>query len=121
MAHEEDINGGYVPTQALVNNGNPQPLYNPLDPAGSFIGALTNLPAGLAPGAVVATYANGAVVPGSTSVITEQVWFVRKKITNVTDEFRLNYGLRQWQYADRRLVCWPITRTTISGRSVPTC
>lgn len=84
------INGGYVPTQALVNNGNPQPLYNPLDPAASFIGALTNLPAGLAPGAVVATYANGAVVPGSTSVITEQVWDVQKKILNITDEFRLN-------------------------------
>ena len=76
------FDGGYVNTQALVNNGNPQSL-------SSFIGALT-LPAPLTTGAVTASYANGNAVPMDTSVITEQVWFVRKKITNITDEFRLN-------------------------------
>ncbi len=77
------FDGGYVNTQALVNNGNPQTL-------GAFIGALT-LPAALDPAAVQAHYANGAAVDPATSVITEQVWFVRKKITNVTDEFRLAF------------------------------
>jgi hypothetical protein len=43
----------------------------------------------LSPAAIQANYANGAAVGANTSVITEQVWFVRKKITNVTDEFRL--------------------------------
>ena len=49
------------------------------------------------------------------SVITEQVWYVKKKITNVTDEFRLSedFGngntLTLGAYA-------AITRTTISGR-----
>jgi outer membrane receptor protein involved in Fe transport len=75
------FDGGYVNTQALVNNGNPQSL-------SSFIAALT-LPAPLTNAAVQAHYANGAAVPGDQSVITEQVWFVRKKITNVTDEFRV--------------------------------
>jgi outer membrane receptor protein involved in Fe transport len=75
------FDGGYVNTQALVNNGNPTSL-------SSYIAALT-LPAALPNAAVQAHYANGAAVPGDTSVITEQVWFVRKKITNVTDEFRL--------------------------------
>ena len=76
------FDGGYVNTQALVNNGNPQSL-------SSFIDALTNLPAGLPASAVHANYANGAAVSLDQSVVTEQVWFVRKKITNVTDEFRL--------------------------------
>jgi outer membrane receptor protein involved in Fe transport len=75
------FDGGYLNTQALVNNGNPQTL-------SSFIAALT-LPAALSPAAVQAHYANGAAVNPNQSVITEQVWFVRKKITNVTDEFRL--------------------------------
>jgi hypothetical protein len=78
------FNGGYVNTQALVNNGNPQTL-------SAFISALTTLPAGLSPTAVQAHYANGAAVDPNQSVITEQVWFVRKKITNVTDEFRLAF------------------------------
>ncbi|HTB87315.1 MAG TPA: TonB-dependent receptor [Steroidobacteraceae bacterium] len=77
--------GGYVNTQALVNNGNPQTL-------SSFIAALT-LPAPLTTGAVQASYANGAAVDPNQSVITEQVWFVRKKIMNVTDEFRLSMDL----------------------------
>jgi outer membrane receptor protein involved in Fe transport len=76
------VDGGYVNTQALVNNGNPQTL-------SSFIGALT-LPAPLTTAAVTASYANGAAVPMDQSVITEQVWFVRKKIFNLTDEFRLS-------------------------------
>ena len=76
------FDGGYVNTQALVNNGNPQTL-------SAFIGALT-LPAPLTTAAVQATYANGAIVNPNQSVITEQVWFVRKKITSATDEFRLS-------------------------------
>ena len=77
------FDGGYVNTEALVNNGNPQSL-------SAFIGALT-LPAALPASAVTASYANGNAVPMDTSVITEQVWFVRKKITSVSDEFRLNF------------------------------
>jgi outer membrane receptor protein involved in Fe transport len=76
------FDGGYVNTQALVNNGNPQTL-------SSFIDALT-LPAALPASAVTANYANGAAVNPNQSVITEQVWFVRKKILNATDEFRLS-------------------------------
>jgi len=75
------FDGGYMNTQALVNNGNPQTL-------SAFISGLT-LPAILDPAAVQAHYANGAPVDPAQSVITEQVWFVRKKITSVTDEFRL--------------------------------
>jgi len=55
----------------------------------SFIDALT-LPAALPASAVTANYANGAAVNPNQSVITEQVWFVRKKILNATDEFRLS-------------------------------
>jgi outer membrane receptor protein involved in Fe transport len=77
--------GGYVNTSALVNNGNPQTL-------SSFIAALT-VPAPLTTGAVQAHYANGAAVDPNQSVITEQVWFVRKKIMNITDEFRLSMDL----------------------------
>jgi len=76
------VDGGYVNTQALVNNGNPQTL-------SSFIDALT-LPAPLTAAAVTANYANGAAVSPNQSVLTEQVWFVRKKIFNATDEFRLS-------------------------------
>ena len=78
------FDGGYVNTQALVNNGNPQTLK-------TFIGTqLSNLPTGLSPSLVQAQYANGAAVNPNQSVITEQIWFVRKKITSVTDEFRLS-------------------------------
>jgi hypothetical protein len=79
------FDGGYMNTEALVNNGNPQTL-------SSFIGALT-LPAPLTTAAVTANYANGAAVNPNQSVITEQVWFVRKKIMNLTDEFRLSMDL----------------------------
>lgn len=77
------FDGGWIPTNALVNNGNPQSLT-------SFIGALT-LPAALSPAAVVANahYADGQPVDPNQSVISEQVWQVRKKLTSVTDEFRL--------------------------------
>jgi outer membrane receptor protein involved in Fe transport len=81
------FDGGYVNTSALVNNGNPQTL-------STFIGTqLSNLPTGLPPALVTAQYANGAAVNPNQSVITEQVWFVKKKITNLTDEFRVNMDL----------------------------
>ena len=75
------FDGGYTNTQALVNNGNPQTLT-------SFIAGLT-LPTALSNSAVQAHYANGLPVDPTQSVITEQVWLVRKKITNITDEFRV--------------------------------
>lgn len=78
------FDGGYMNTQALVNNGNPQSL-------STYIATqLSNLPGTLPSSLVQAQYANGGAVNPNQSVITEQVWFVRKKITNVTDEFRLN-------------------------------
>ena len=76
------FDGGYVNTHALVNNGNPTTL-------GAFIAGLT-LPAPLTTGAVQATYANGVAPNPNQSVVTQQVWEVQKKITNVTDEFRVN-------------------------------
>src|ERR1700722_10256432 len=79
------FDGGNVNTSALVNNGNPQTL-------SSFIAALT-LPAPLTAAAITANYANGAAVNPNQSVITEQVWFVRKKILNLTDEFRLSWDM----------------------------
>jgi outer membrane receptor protein involved in Fe transport len=78
------FDGGYVNTQALVNNGNPQSL-------SSFIATgLSNLPATLPSSLVTAQYANGGAVDPNQSVVTNQVWLVRKKITSVTDEFRLS-------------------------------
>ena len=78
------FDGGYVNTQALVNNGNPQSL-------SSFIATgLSNLPATLPSSLVTAQYANGGPVDPNQSVVTNQVWFVQKKITSVTDEFRLS-------------------------------
>ncbi len=79
------FDGGYVPTHALVNNGNPQTL-------SSFIGSET-LPAPLTPADVQATFANGQAVNPNQSVVTQQVWDVQKKITSVIDEFRLNKAL----------------------------
>jgi outer membrane receptor protein involved in Fe transport len=75
------FDGGYLNSQALVNNGNPQTLTK-------FIAGLT-LPGVLSPAAVQARYANGLPVDPTQSVITEQVWFVRKKLMSVTDEFRV--------------------------------
>jgi outer membrane receptor protein involved in Fe transport len=76
------FDGGYIPTNALVNNGNPATL-------GDFIAGLSTITGVLTPAQVQAHYLNGGAVPLSTSVITEQVWQVRKKLTNVTDEFRV--------------------------------
>jgi outer membrane receptor protein involved in Fe transport len=76
------IDGGYLDTHALVNNGNPQTL-------GTFISTQLTLPAALTPAAIQATYSNGQLVNPNQSVITEQVWYVQKKILNITDEFRL--------------------------------
>jgi outer membrane receptor protein involved in Fe transport len=78
------FDGGSVPTHALVNNGNPATL-------SSYISTLSTLaPAGLTPGEVQATFANGQAVSPNQSIVTQQVWYVQKKITNVTDEFRVN-------------------------------
>jgi hypothetical protein len=68
-------------TAALVNNGNPSTL-------GAFIAGLT-LPAAVPAADVQAHYANGAAVDPATSVVTQQVWFVRKKLVNITDELRV--------------------------------
>jgi len=76
------FDGGWIPTNALVNNGNPQAL-------SAFIAGLSTITGVLTPAQVQAHYLDGAAVPLGTSVITEQVWQVRKKLTNVTDEFRL--------------------------------
>ncbi len=76
------FDGGWIPTNALVNNGNPQAL-------SAFIAGDSNITGFLTPAQVQAHYLNGGAVPLNTSVITEQVWQVRKKLTNVTDEFRL--------------------------------
>jgi outer membrane receptor protein involved in Fe transport len=77
------FDGGWIPTNALVNNGNPQSLRD-------FIAGLSTITGILTPAQVQAHYNNGGAVPLDTSVITEQVWQVRKKITNITDEFRIS-------------------------------
>ncbi|HEV2228979.1 MAG TPA: TonB-dependent receptor [Steroidobacteraceae bacterium] len=76
------FDGGYVNTHAMINNGNPQTL-------SSYIAGLT-LPAALPAANVQATFADGQAVNPNQSIVTQQVWLVRKKITNLTDEFRLN-------------------------------
>jgi outer membrane receptor protein involved in Fe transport len=85
------FDGGYMNTEALVNNGNPQTLSSFITALGqcSKAGCTPQVPPALVP-AIQANYANGAAVNPNQSVLTEQVWFVRKKITNVTDEFRLS-------------------------------
>ena len=96
------FDGGYTNTQALVNNGNPQTL-------SAFIASLS-LPAVLSPAAVQAHYANGLAVDPAQSVITEQVWLVRKKITNVTDEFRLAKDFGNGNTLTSGCVCSPLHR-----------
>jgi outer membrane receptor protein involved in Fe transport len=88
------FDGGYVNTQALVNNGNPQSLSSFITALGqcSGTGCTPQVPTALVP-SIQANYANGAAVPMDQSVLTEQVWFVRKKITSATDEFRLSMDL----------------------------
>jgi outer membrane receptor protein involved in Fe transport len=85
------FDGGYMNTEALVNNGNPQTLSSYITSLGqcSGTGCTPQIPTALVP-LVQANYANGAAVNPNQSVLTEQVWFVRKKITNLTDEFRLS-------------------------------
>ena len=79
------FDGGQVPTHALVNNGNPQSL-------SSFISGLT-LPSPLTTGDVQATMPNGNVANPAQSVVTQQVWYVQKKIMNLEDEFRVDKNL----------------------------
>jgi outer membrane receptor protein involved in Fe transport len=88
------FDGGYVNTQALVNNGNPQSLSSFITALGQCTGTgcTPQVPTALVP-SIQASYANGAAVNPNQSVITEQVWFVRKKIMNLTDEFRLSMDL----------------------------
>ncbi|MBS0418640.1 MAG: TonB-dependent receptor [Proteobacteria bacterium] len=76
------FDGGYVNTHALVNNGNPQTL-------GNFISGL-QLPGVLSAGAIIPTFTNGAPVSLDQSVVTQQVWYIEKKLVNVTDEFRVS-------------------------------
>jgi outer membrane receptor protein involved in Fe transport len=84
------FDGGYIPTNALVNNGNPTTLSSFINALGqcSGTGCTPQVPTALVP-SIQAHYANGLPVDPNQSVITEQVWQVRKKITNVTDEFRV--------------------------------
>jgi len=80
------VMGGYLNTHALVNNANPLSL-------GDYVDGLGGLPAVLSPSAVVATYQNGTPVPLSQSVVTQQVWYIEKKLFSMSDEFRLSYDL----------------------------
>jgi TonB-dependent receptor-like protein len=78
------FDGGYVNTHALINNGNPTTL-------GAYItgdSVLTGSP--VTPADVTATYQNGTAANLNQSVVTQQVWLVEKKITNIEDEFRLS-------------------------------
>ena len=77
------FDGGYMNTSALVNS-------SAISTLSSYLSSLSTLTAaGINPTTVQATYANGATVNPNTNVLTESVWFVQKKITNVTDEFRI--------------------------------
>jgi outer membrane receptor protein involved in Fe transport len=82
--------GGNVNTHALVNNANPETLENFI--GGLFTGSSPQIPAsvGLTPGEVSAAYNNGTPANLDQSVVTQQVWDVQKKITNLVDEFRVN-------------------------------
>jgi outer membrane receptor protein involved in Fe transport len=82
------IMGGYLNTHALVNNSNPSTLGNYIDTTTDF-----TLPAVLSPAAIVATYQNGTPVPLSQSIVTQQVWYIEKKLFNISDEFRVAYDL----------------------------
>jgi outer membrane receptor protein involved in Fe transport len=88
------FDGGYLNTQAMINNGNPQTLSSYITSLGqcSGTGCTPQVPTALIP-LVQANYANGTAVDPNQSVVTNQVWFVRKKLTSVTDEFRLSKEL----------------------------
>ena len=79
------FDGGSVPTHALVNNGNPSSLAD-------FISGLT-LPAPLTAADVQANFNNGQPVNPAQSVVSQQVWYVQKKIVSAIDEFRVNAKL----------------------------
>jgi outer membrane receptor protein involved in Fe transport len=79
------FDGGLVPTHALINNGNPATL-------SSYIGTLT-LPSPLTAADVSATYNDGQAVNPNQSIVTQQVWYVQKKIVSAIDEFRVNKDL----------------------------
>jgi outer membrane receptor protein involved in Fe transport len=83
ISNDVVFDGGLVPTDALVNNGNPQTL-------GAFINGLT-LP--FSSSLVQANLENGQPVSLDQSIVTEQVWEVQKKITSLIDEFRVNKDL----------------------------
>jgi outer membrane receptor protein involved in Fe transport len=80
------FDGGTVNTDALVNDGNPQSL-------SSFITSLSAGKTPIVPPAlnplIQAAYTNGQAVNPNQSVFAQQVWDVQKKITSVTDEFRV--------------------------------
>jgi len=75
------FDGGYLDTHAMINNGNPQTL-------SSYISTLT-LPAPLTAAAVQANFAAGGAVNPNQSIVTNQVWFVQKKLMSLGDEFRV--------------------------------
>ena len=88
------FDGGSVPTHALINNGNPEPLgvfigLTPPNSQQSGVGIQT-LPAPLTPADITATYDNGQPVSMAQSVLSQQVWYVQKKIVSAIDEFRVN-------------------------------
>ncbi|MGB6602984.1 MAG: TonB-dependent receptor plug domain-containing protein [Steroidobacteraceae bacterium] len=78
------LDGGYVNTHALINNGNPETLSTFIDTG------LGTLPAPLTTADVTATYNNGQAVNPNQSIVTQQVWLVQKKIMNIEDEFRVS-------------------------------
>jgi outer membrane receptor protein involved in Fe transport len=80
------FDGGSVPTHALVNNSNPSTLSD-------YIATQLTLPGVLTPGMVQATYNNGQLADPNQSVVTQQVWYVQKKIVSAIDEFRVNKTL----------------------------
>ena len=88
------FDGGYVNTHALVNNGNPQTLGSYITSLGqcSGTGCTPQVPTALVP-SIQANFADGVAVNPNQSIVTEQVWDVQKKITSITDEFRLSMDL----------------------------
>jgi len=75
------FNGGYVNTQAAINNGNPTT-------ASAFIAGLT-LPPTLTAADVQAVFPGGQPVSPDQAAVELQVWRVQKKLTSVIDEFRV--------------------------------